>query len=123
MRIAWSSASIAVEDRAPMIRFLADSIPQVDIVPEPAFFSGLADTLGEMETTVRTARRSLDAEALGTELRRSRLRWSDELSWNGPSSMSDLAEARRIHERIVALFTHEAAAARSLHRALCIVKL
>jgi hypothetical protein len=33
-----------VEDRAVMIRFFDDSIRQVDVVPEPAFFSGLADT-------------------------------------------------------------------------------
>lgn len=61
-----------VEDRAAMIRFLADSIRQVDIVPEPAFFSGLADTLGEIERIARTARRSLDVGALGTEMKPSR---------------------------------------------------
>lgn len=60
-----------VEDRAAMIRFLADSIRQVDIVPEPAFFSELADTLGEIERIARTARRSLHVEALGTTRRRS----------------------------------------------------
>jgi hypothetical protein len=59
-----------IEDRAAMLRFLADSIRRVDVLPEPAFFSGLADALGEMETIARTARRSLDVQALDTQLKR-----------------------------------------------------
>jgi hypothetical protein len=40
-----------VEDRAAMVRFFADAIRQVDVVPDRSVFSRLADTLGEIETT------------------------------------------------------------------------
>lgn len=55
----------AVEDRAAMVRFLASAIREVHDAPEPAFFMGLADLLGEMETTVCAVRHALDVDALG----------------------------------------------------------
>jgi hypothetical protein len=61
-----------VEDRAAMLRFLADSaaVAKTGIVPEPQMFSGIADTCAEIERLARTTRRSLNVEALGTELKR-----------------------------------------------------
>jgi hypothetical protein len=61
-----------VEDWAAMLRFFADGMIRVDFAPEPAVFSGLADALGQIEDTVRSARHSLDAEALARELKPSR---------------------------------------------------
>jgi hypothetical protein len=58
----------SLEDRAAMLRFFADSIPKIDVVPERAFFSGLADSLGEIEAIARAVRRVLDVDALGIEL-------------------------------------------------------
>ena len=55
----------AVEDRAAMLRFFSDSIQQIDVVPERSFFSGLADSLGEIEAIARAVRHVLDVDALG----------------------------------------------------------
>ena len=63
-----------LEDKAAMLRFLADtaSAGKVDAVPEPPVFSGIADACAEIERLARTARRSLKVEALGVELKRER---------------------------------------------------
>jgi hypothetical protein len=58
----------SLEDRAAMLRFFSDSTRQIDVVPEPAFFSGLGDSLGEIEAIARAVRRVLDVHALGIEL-------------------------------------------------------
>jgi hypothetical protein len=58
----------AIEDRAAMLRFFSDSIRQIDVVPERAFFSGLADSLGEIEAIARAVRQVLDVGALGMQL-------------------------------------------------------
>ena len=58
----------SVEDRAAMLRFLADSVQQIDVAPDPAFFSGLGDSLGEIEAIARAVRHALDVDALGTEI-------------------------------------------------------
>jgi hypothetical protein len=62
------------EHKAAMLRFLADSAAasKDQRVPEAETFSGMADALAEIERLARTARRSLDAEALGVELKRDR---------------------------------------------------
>jgi len=57
----------SIEDRAAMLRFFADSI-QTASVPDPAFFSGLGDAVGEIEAIARAVRRALDVDALGTEI-------------------------------------------------------
>lgn len=57
-----------IEDRAAMLRFFSDAIRQVDVAPEPAFFSGLGDSLGEIEAIARAVRQVLDAGALCVEL-------------------------------------------------------
>src|SRR2546425_11229617 len=64
-----------LEARAAMLRFLADSAAASTngSVPEPAMFSGLADTLEEIQRLACSARRSLGVEALGTELKRQRM--------------------------------------------------
>lgn len=51
-----------------MLRFFADSI-QTASVPDPAFFSGLADAVGEIEAIAQAVRRALDVDALGTKIR------------------------------------------------------
>jgi hypothetical protein len=58
-----------VEDRAAMLRFFADGMVRVDSVPDPAMFSGLGDVLAQIEDIVRSARLSLDAQALSTDLK------------------------------------------------------
>ena len=58
-----------VEDRAAMLRFFADGIGGSDRVPDQAVFSGLADVLGQIEDIARSARRSLDADALSKDLK------------------------------------------------------
>ena len=45
---------------------------KLSFVPEPPVFSGIADACADMERLARTAQRSLDAEALGVELKRDR---------------------------------------------------
>jgi hypothetical protein len=63
-----------LEDKAAMLRFLADSAAasKDQSVPEPRTFSGVADACAEIERLVRTARRSPNVEALGVELKRDR---------------------------------------------------
>lgn len=56
----------SIEDRAAMLRFFADSITLVDGVPERAFFSGLADAIGEIQATAHAVRHALAVEALNT---------------------------------------------------------
>ncbi len=58
----------SIEDRAAMLRFFADSMRQVDAVPDPAFFSGLGDSLGEIQAIAHTVRRALDVNALSTTI-------------------------------------------------------
>ena len=59
-----------LEDRAAMLRFLADAAAgTTDHVPEPSVFSGLADTCGEIEALARQTRRSLSNDALSAELK------------------------------------------------------
>lgn len=58
----------SIEDRAAMLRLFADSI-HTDSVADPAFFSGLADAVGEIEAIAQAVRRALDVDALGTEIR------------------------------------------------------
>ena len=71
-----------VEDRAAMLRFFADSIRQVEVVPEQAFFSGLADSLEEIQSLVHAVRRVRDVDALGTEI------GSDQKRRRGPKERS-----------------------------------
>jgi hypothetical protein len=57
-----------VEDRTAMLRYLTESIRDVNDAPEPAFFVGLARVLRETEETVRAVRRVLDVPALSTPI-------------------------------------------------------
>jgi hypothetical protein len=57
-----------IEDRCAMLRFFADSIRQIDSVPDAAVFSGLADDLAEIAAMAHAARRALDVSGLSTEI-------------------------------------------------------
>jgi hypothetical protein len=71
MNMNVEEALRTLEDKAAMLRFLADSAAASNqSVPEPRTFSGIADACGEIERLARSGRRSLNVEALGTELKR-----------------------------------------------------
>lgn len=59
----------SIEDRAAMLRFFADSITLTDGIPERAFFSGLADAIGEIQVAAQTIRNALAVDALNTPIR------------------------------------------------------
>lgn len=58
----------SIEDRAAMLRFFADSITLVDGVPERAFFSGVADAIGEIQETANAVHHALAVDALSTPI-------------------------------------------------------
>jgi hypothetical protein len=61
-----------LEDKAAMLRFLADAAAasKIQSVPEPRTVSGIADACGEIERLARGTRRALEVQARGVELKR-----------------------------------------------------
>lgn len=57
-----------IEARATTLRYLAERTSESPVTSEPAVFSGLGDAFADIEQLARSARRSLQVEALSTEL-------------------------------------------------------
>ena len=55
------------ENRAAVLRYLADLASRSPVLPDERVMSGISDLCEEIESTVRSTRRSLDVEVLGKD--------------------------------------------------------
>ena len=70
MNLTIEEALRTAQEKAGALRYLSDLASGNDVFPGPTVLSGLASILGEIEDTLRRARRSLDPEAMSRELKR-----------------------------------------------------